>query len=103
MLSAPPGASDTFLLDRIVALADSGGVHKHDRQTVKIEVYFQRVSGRAGARRDDRDVPLRQGIQQGRLAGVGRASDDDRETITQPLATVAVPFEQVRDRIAYRP
>ena len=49
-----------------------------------------------GLLRHDRHVALGERIQQGRLAGIGRAGDDDAEAVAQALA--ATVGEMARDR-----
>ena len=57
-------AAHPFLLDRIVALADPGGVDHRHRIAVEIEMHFDDVARGAGMRRDDRHLAPRQLVHQ---------------------------------------
>ena len=56
---------------------DPGGVDRHERQAVELEPDVDRVAGRPRPLRDDHPVRMRQGVDQGRLAGVGAADGGD--------------------------
>ena len=66
-------APHALLLDRIVALADAGGVEQGHRIAAEIEMHLDHVARRAGVGRHDRGLAPRQAIEQARLAGIRRA------------------------------
>ncbi len=87
---AAPGAAQTFLLDRVGAVAQPRGVGEHHRVAGKVDRDLDDVARRAGDRRGDRGLAPRDAVQQTRLAGVGRADDRDHDAVAQPLAAPAV-------------
>ena len=80
-----PGAAHALLLDRIVGVADAGGVEHHHRIAVEIELHLDDVARGAGMRRDDRGLAPREVIQQRRLAGIRRTGDRDHQPFAQPF------------------
>ena len=83
-------AAQPFLLDRVVAVAQAGGVGEHDRIAGEVDRDLDDVARRAGDRRGDRRLAPRDPVQQARFAGVGRADDRDRDAVAQPLAAMSV-------------
>ena len=75
-----------FLLDRIVGLANAGGVDHRDGIAVEIELHLDHVARRAGMRRDDRDLAARELIDQRRLADIRRARDRDHQAVAQTFS-----------------
>ena len=76
----PLGAVDRV---EVQALADlglalhAGGVDGQERHAVELEMDVDRVAGGAGPLRDDHPLGVRQGVDEGRLAGVGPADHGD--------------------------
>ena len=81
-----PGTTDALLLDRIVGLANAGGVDHRHRIAVEIELHLDDVARGAGMRRHDRDLAARQLIHQRRLADIRRSGDRDHEAVAKPFA-----------------
>ena len=82
---AGPGAPHALLLDRIVGLANAGGVDHRHRIAVEIELHLDDVPRGAGMRRHDRDLAPRQLIDQRRLADIRRTGDRDHQPVAQPF------------------
>ena len=53
----------------------------------EVEVDLDRVPRRAGLSRNDRDLAPREGVEEGRLAGVRRPRDRHRHAVAEPGAT----------------
>gem|GEM_PF-3289814 len=81
--TCPP---DSFPLDDILGLAQTGRIIKPNGKAGKIEIDMQNVTGRAGNVRNDSNVALGQMVQQARFAGIRRTGNDHLEAITHDFA-----------------
>ena len=87
---AGAGAAHPFLLDRVGAVAQPGGVGENHRIAGEIDRHLDDVARRAGDRRGDRGLPPCDAVEQARLAGIGRTDDRHRDAVAQPLAAAAI-------------
>jgi hypothetical protein len=76
-------AAHAFAFDQVARLAQAGRVDQGQYDAVDVDAFAQQVARRAGNRRDDRAIALRQRIEQTRLAGVRPADDDDMQAVAQ--------------------
>ena len=97
-LGARQRAAQPFLLDRVGAVAQPGGIGQHDRVAGEVDRHLDHVAGRAGDRRGDRRFAPRQPVQQARFAGIRRADDRDRDAVAQPLAAAVDRRDARRSR-----
>ena len=97
-----PRAAHALLLDRIVAVADAGGVEQRHRIAVEIEMHLDHVARRAGDRRHDRRLAPGDPVEQGRLAGVRRPRNRHHQPVAQPLAARGARQRLARFRRAAR-
>ena len=83
-----PGAGDADLLDRVVAVAQAGGVDHVDGHALNLDGLADHVARGAGHRRDDGQLGAGQRVQQAAFAGVGLARNDNAQALAQqcPLA-----------------
>ena len=87
---AMAGAAQPLLLDRVVAVAQAGGVGEDHRVAGEIDRDLDDVARRPGDRRGDRRLTAGDAVQQARFAGIGRADDCDRDAVAQPLAAMTI-------------
>ena len=87
---AGASAGNALSLHRGAGIAQPGCVHQDDRIAAEIEMHLDRITRRAGLRRDDGNLPVSQGIDQARLSGIGRADDSDGQPIPQPLSSARI-------------
>ena len=76
-------AAHAFAFDRIAALAQAGGVHQRQFQTIQAHGFTQNIPGGAGNVGDDGAIAAGQRVQQGALAGVGRTHDHRMQAIAK--------------------
>ena len=81
-----PGAGNTDFLYLVIAVAQAGGVHHMHRHTLDLDGLLHLVAGGAGNWGDDGQLGAGQGVQQGRLAGVGLAGDHHLDAFAQQSA-----------------
>ena len=79
---------DAFLLDRIDAVANAGGIDEGHGIAAQIEKHLDQIARRPGDRRGDGDVAAGQCVHQRRLADIGRPGDDDGKALPQAFGGV---------------
>ena len=87
LLGSRPGPANALGLDRVIAVAQAGGVGQGHRITADDQVSVEHIPGRAGDGGDNGRLARDQGIEQGGLAGVGLADQDDAIALAHSLAT----------------
>ena len=90
LLNMRARARNAFNLNRIACVAQTRRVDESHRQSTEVAAHLDGVAGGAGDRRHDGDVAARDGVEKGRLSGVRRAGEDDREALAQTLAATAL-------------
>ena len=79
-------ALNTHVLDRVVRVAEAGGVNESEQDAVKDERVFHRVAGCTLYITHDRALLTEQRIEQRRFADIRCAYDRDRDTVTDGIA-----------------
>ena len=97
-------------LDRVGALADTGGILEHQRIRAELDRILDHVAGGAGIRRHDGAFDAEQQVQDGRLAGIRFADNRGarslphqaaaREAVVQDSYVLGKPFELGCDLVA---
>lgn len=80
------GALDADFLDGFGSLADAGGVDETEEDAVDGHGFLDGVAGGAVDIGNDGAVFAEKGVQEGALAGVGGADDDDGNTVFDDIA-----------------
>ncbi len=96
-LAGPPYA---LRLDDVLGVANAGRIRNVHGYAIEIDRLPQHIARRAGDFRDDGGVLPRQGVQQARLARVGRPNDRQHDPIPQqaPLLSLLQQQAQIRPR-----
>lgn len=87
-----PGPAPAYALGfhRFLGLPQAGRIDENNGQAIEVEADLDGVAGRAGDVGHDGRLPPGQGIEEGRLAGIGLARQHDPEPFPQALPPSAV-------------
>lgn len=86
-LGEGPGLGDPDRLDTAGLVPQTRHIGENHRIATKIEMKLQNVPGRPGLVGDDGDLAFGQGVEQGRLADIGRADQGHPKAFAQTRAT----------------
>ncbi len=81
-----PGSADAFLFDFAGSVAQPGGIDQMDGIALESDEFFDRVAGGAGVGGDNGAVAAGQEIEEGGLAGIGGAGNDNPGAVAKQMA-----------------